>query len=161
TAPAPASASVSSINAVRESADLRAVAEHGGLAAVATRHSRDMAARGAIFHTASIEAAVGSVLPDWTRAGENVGVGGSVSAVNAEFLRSSTHRANIVGDYTLAGVGVFTSGDGQVWVTQVFAKTSVASAPAPTPAGEAGAAPSAPAGTARPPATPPSDEPPS
>ena len=139
--PAPASASVSSINAARSSAGLEPLAEHGGLDGVAARHSREMADRGDIFHTASIGSVVGSVVPDWTRAGENVGVGDSLSAVNAEFLRSPTHRANIFGDYTLAGVGVFTGADGQVWVTQVFAKAPVASEPATGSAGVAIRAP--------------------
>ena len=52
---------------------------------------------------------------------ENVGVGGSLSAVHNALMASDGHRANILGpDFQRVGVGVVRR-DGRVWVTEVFA----------------------------------------
>src|SRR5689334_3477368 len=43
----------------------------------------------------------------WRSLGENIGYGGSLSAVEAAFMNSAPHRANILnGRYTKGGVGV-------------------------------------------------------
>ncbi|MFP5375404.1 MAG: CAP domain-containing protein [Acidimicrobiia bacterium] len=141
------------VRAARAQAGLPPLAEHGGLDGVAARHAATMAAQGSLHHLPGLADAVARVVPDWTRVGQNVGVGPSVDAVESGLLASPQHRANILGDFTLIGTGAATGGDGRVWVAQMFAKTAAAPAPAP-----AAAAPSpvtaAPAPAAAPPPPP-------
>jgi hypothetical protein len=120
----PVAADVSFINAKRSSAGLAPVSSSGALASLAQSHSQEMANAGRLFHTGNLAASVSSVLSGWQGVGENVGVGASVDAVNAMFMESSAHRANILGNYNLAGVGVVQGGDGRYWVTQTFARVA-------------------------------------
>jgi hypothetical protein len=120
----PAWADVSFINAKRSSAGLAPVSSSGALASLAQRHSQEMANAGRLFHTGDLAGSVSSVLSGWQSVGENVGVGESVDAVNTMFMQSSAHRANILGNYNLAGVGVVQGDDGRVWVTQTFARVA-------------------------------------
>ncbi len=126
----PALADVSFINARRASAGLAPVADHGGLESLARAHASAMAASNALFHSSNLSAKIATVVPGWQGVGENVGVGDSLASVNAMFMQSATHRANILGNFNLAGVGVITGPDGRVWVTQMFARATSA-APAP------------------------------
>src|SRR5205814_7191192 len=64
---------------------------------------------------------------------ENVGYGPSFDATTSAFYSSPTHRANILGNFTVVGVGVATGSDGTVWVTEEFARLKSAPAPAPAP----------------------------
>ena len=50
---------------------------------------------------------------------ENVGYAGSIREVHEAFMRSSSHKANILGNYNHLGVGVAKSG-GRVYVVHVF-----------------------------------------
>ena len=64
-----------------------------------------------------------AVDPGWWMLGENVGSGSSVEAVEAAFMRSPGHRANILNpEFNWAGTGVSVSSNGTVFVVQVFAK---------------------------------------
>jgi len=64
-----------------------------------------------------------SVDPGWYMLGENVGSGPSVEAIEASFMQSPAHRANILNpEFNWAGTGVSVSGNGTVFVVQVFAK---------------------------------------
>lgn len=125
---APASGDVSFINGRRSGAGLAPVGSSGALASVARAHSVAMAARSVLGHSSNLRAAVSEVLPAWQAVAENVGVGHSVAEVNAQFVASATHRANIFGNFNLAGVGVVTGDDGRVWVTQVFARVASSTA---------------------------------
>jgi uncharacterized protein YkwD len=58
--------------------------------------------------------------PSMSRYGENVGVGPSAASVEVAFMASPPHRANMLGNYTHVGVGVFVAGNGTVWVTERF-----------------------------------------
>jgi hypothetical protein len=77
-----------------------------------------MADSGGIYHSSSsqLAAAAGS---GWTKLGENVGRGPTVSDLHTAFMNSSGHRANILGDYNYAGVGT-ENRDGYIYVTVVF-----------------------------------------
>jgi uncharacterized protein YkwD len=57
----------------------------------------------------------------WQRIGENVGVGGEVAGLHDAFMRSPTHKANVVGDFNRVGIGVVVKGD-TIWVTFNFLK---------------------------------------
>jgi uncharacterized protein YkwD len=76
-----------------------------------------MAAAGDISHSD-----IGRFLPPWSAAGENVGSGSSVSGLFGALADSDGHRANMLGDYTHFGIGVWVDGSGQIWTTHVFAR---------------------------------------
>jgi uncharacterized protein YkwD len=78
----------------------------------------------ALFNTLAEDrlyvAEMSTAAPGMTRYGENVGVGPSAASVEAAFMASPPHRANMLGNYTHVGVGVFVAGNGMVWVTERF-----------------------------------------
>lgn len=108
------------INAERSANGLGGLTMDGGLQAHARKHTQDMMDANQIYHSTSAElqAAAGS---GWSRLGENVGRGGSVSSLHQAFMNSSGHRANILGDYNYVGIGTGTK-DGVLYVTVVFMK---------------------------------------
>jgi hypothetical protein len=108
---------VSKINSARRSAGRPALSVRGDLAAVAYRQAQRMASKDALYHNPNL----GSEVRGWQVVGENVGRGGDVPSLHQAFMRSSTHRANILDrDYTEVGVGVVVDGDGIMWVSEVF-----------------------------------------
>jgi hypothetical protein len=127
---------LSAINSSRSSAGLPPLSMDSGLQSHARKHTADMIAAGEIYHSTSAElqAAAGS---GWSKLGENVGRGGSVSSLHDAFMKSSGHRANILGDYNYVGIGTDTA-SGVLYVTVVFMKkgstatTTTTTAPAPT-----------------------------
>lgn len=130
----PATADVSFINSQRSSHGLAPVGDHSGLASVAARQAQRMASQNRMFHNPNLASEISAVLPNWSRIAENVGVGSSVSEVNSAFMRSSTHRANILGAFNLAGTGAAQGSDGRIYVAQVFAYASSGSTAQPAPA---------------------------
>jgi hypothetical protein len=141
---------LSAINSTRSSAGLPALKMDGGLQSHARKHASDMVAADKIYHSSNseLQAAAGS---GWDKLGENVGRGGTVSSLHQAFLDSSSHRANIHGDYNLVGIGTDTAEDGRLYVTVVFMKkgsapattttTTTAPATTTTPATPAGSSP--------------------
>jgi hypothetical protein len=125
---------LSAINSTRGSAGLSALKMDGGLQSHGRRHTADMIAAGEIYHSSSgeLQSAAGS---GWSKLGENVGRGGSVSSLHQAFLDSSAHKANILGDYTHVGIGTDTE-SGVLYVTVVFMKKG-STEPAPTTTTEA------------------------
>lgn len=111
---------LSAINSTRSSNGLGSLSMDGGLRSYARQHTADMIAAGDISHSSSsaLESAAGS---GWTKLGENVGRGGSVSSLHQAFLDSASHRANILGDYNYVGIGTDTA-SGVLYVTVVFMK---------------------------------------
>jgi uncharacterized protein YkwD len=86
----------------------------------ATRHSRQMADRGELFH--STWGRLERVLEGtgWQVAGENVGMGPSIDDVQQAFMRSGPHRHNVLlRAFDHAAIGVVERG-GSVWITVVF-----------------------------------------
>ena len=65
------------------------------------------------------QAAIASYDPNWRAWGENVGVGPTPQSVEAAFMASPPHRANILGNFTHMGVGVVIA-NGRIWVTERF-----------------------------------------
>lgn len=115
------------INAERTTRGLNALSSHGTLVSHARQHSAEMAATDSIWHTKNL----GGVISGWSRIGENVGRGPSVDSLHRAFMNSSGHKANILGDFSHAGVGTFVTEDGMMYVTVVFMKSKDA-APATT-----------------------------
>ncbi len=124
------------VNGARAAAGLPPLATSAALSATARSHSAAMAAAGSLFHSGDLAGAIGDSVAGWTNVAENVAVAGSVTQAHQSLMASAAHRANVLGDFTLLGVGVVTGGDGRVWVTEHFAKTAtvtVAMAPEPVP----------------------------
>lgn len=125
------------IDQERTAQGLAALAPATDLQDVARRHAQRMAERGQPYHNPEL----GSEVTGWSMVGENVGVGYQVDDIHAAFMASSQHRDAILSpDFTEVGVGVHVSGDGRLWVVQVFRRPAAA-AQAPAPAAPAAPAP--------------------
>jgi len=170
--PAPASAADSSaeaqfvaqINSIRSSHGLAPLAVYGELHSVARSWTDQMVANGGISHNPNL---AGDVSANWTKLGENVGEGSSVSSLMQAFVASPAHYKNIVDPaYNYIGVGVSYDANGRMFTTHDFmalgdsapppADTGSAPAPAPkkkaaAPADAAPAPEAAPAPTEPPP----------
>jgi uncharacterized protein YkwD len=125
-------------NGARSAAGLGSFAGSAAWQEHARNHSEEMARSGSIFHDTKLAAEAGTI-GCWARVGENVGVGHSVDAIHSALMASPTHRSNILGDFDALGVGVETTAQGQIYVTQRFLKScggapAVAQPPAPAPA---------------------------
>jgi hypothetical protein len=113
-------------NGARSSYGIRALSTASDLAAIAERHSRDMAARHGIYHNSSLPSQVSG---DWRKLGENVGRGTSVRQVHNAFMDSSSHRVHILDSaYNQVGMGVVHGSDGYLYITEVFAARGTISA---------------------------------
>ncbi len=137
---------VSAMNSARASEGLPALTVDGTLRSYARSHTADMIEAGTIFHSTSAQ--LSSITTGWSRIGENVGMGPSVSVIHQAFMASSGHKANILGDFNYVGVGADWSGDGTLYVTVIFMKknapattttttappTTTTTTPAPQPA---------------------------
>lgn len=86
------------------------------LSRYAERHARRMARAGEVFHSdMSFPKPAG-----WRCAGENVGRGRTILSVHRRFMRSPSHRDNILGRrFDRIGLGVVRS-HGAIWEAQVF-----------------------------------------
>ena len=106
------------INRVRDRHGVRALRLNVDLSADARRHSRRMAERERIFHTANLRQKLRRY--NWTTYGENIAQAGTLRRVKDFWMRSPPHRANLLnGEYRRAGVGVVRDG-GWFWVTVIF-----------------------------------------
>ena len=122
----PAATLVAKINASRAAHGLRPYAVRSDLNAVARAQALRMAARNSLFHNPNLTRDV----HNWRWVGENVGYAPDALTVNAAFMASAGHRANILDrDFTEVGVGTVYSG-GRLWVAEVFRQPLRASATA-------------------------------
>ena len=105
-------------NSARRNNGMRPLALNWRLSSNAATHSRRMAARGTIFHSANLYELVRPWHPStW---GENVGMAGTVTRVQRLFMRSAPHRGNILRSaYSHVGIGVVRAG-GRIWATVIF-----------------------------------------
>jgi uncharacterized protein YkwD len=88
------------------------------LSRYASHHSRQMATKGFLFHTADLNSKLKGL--DWSIGGENVGVGSTLDGLEGAFMRSTPHRRNILRTgFDHAAVGVIRS-NGSFWVTVIF-----------------------------------------
>ncbi len=107
-----------SVNRVRIHHDLRRLHLNVRLSHDAHRHSRRMARRGEIFHTADLTTLVRRFgATSW---GENVAKAGTVQRVKRMWMRSPDHRYNILrASYRKTGIGLVRV-HGWLWVTVMF-----------------------------------------
>ena len=131
------------VNDARTAKGLAALASDAELVSVARRWSGRMAADNRVAHNPNLAR---EVTQNWEKLAENVGSGPTVDEIHEAFMNSSSHRVNILdGSFTHIGVGVATSPDGRLWVTQVFMRLSGGGG-----GGGGSSEPSAPATTAKP-----------
>lgn len=105
------------INSLRASSGLPALARNGSLDARARDWAKTMAESGSLKHSN-----VGSLVPPWSAAAENVGKGGTVSSIFGLLKGSGGHLANMVGNYTDVGIGVWRDSSGTLWTVHVFTR---------------------------------------
>jgi uncharacterized protein YkwD len=108
------------MNADRAANGLSPLGWHGGLASFAQQWANWMAQNGSLTHQ-SLSPMFGLGL---SNVGENILVGPasmSAGAMETAWMNSGGHRANILnGGFTVAGVGMAISADGQIWVAVDF-----------------------------------------
>ena len=110
---------VSQINSSRRAAGRSGVVADQAATSKAQRWAQHMASTGRLEHSGGGSRLDPSGLPRWCAVAENVGKGSDTIAVHAAFMRSSAHRANILGGYNRVGTGVVRK-NGTVWVVHIF-----------------------------------------
>jgi uncharacterized protein YkwD len=126
----------SATNSSRAAAHLPALELNGQLSAVAQAWANRLAAAGALSHNPALR----SQVTGWNVLGENVGMAGDIPTVQAAFMASAGHRANILdGRYTQMGVGSASSINAScncavLWVVVDFRRPTAAPAAAAAPA---------------------------
>jgi uncharacterized protein YkwD len=106
------------VNETRMAAGLPGLGFSEPLSAVARAHSATLAGQRRLFHHDCLTCVVG--VSTWRVMGENVGAGTPLRAVHRAFMRSASHRANILNaDYGRVGIGVVRGGR-RLWVTEIF-----------------------------------------
>jgi uncharacterized protein YkwD len=107
-------------NADRAAAGLDPVQLDERRSRFAVRHSGRMAEYGYLFHSPEPQLRRALDAAAWSVGGENVGVGRSVRTVQDAFMRSPSHRSNVLGaEYDRVAIGVVEA-DGVTWITVVF-----------------------------------------
>lgn len=113
------------INAERAGNGLGGLSMHADLTDDALAWSRYMVNQGSLAHNPNLA----GVTSSWAKLGENVGVGPTVAALHGAFMASSSHRGNVLGDYDKVGIAVVEESPTKLWVTVVFMKSFVSTAP--------------------------------
>jgi len=117
---APASEQVRTlVNEARAASGVADLAENDVLQARAQAWAEHLAAIGTLVHTPDLSVGLNF---RWRVLGENIGFGSTVSNVCDAFLKSPTHRGNVVDPrFTVIGVGVAVDGQGRTFVVEQFA----------------------------------------
>ena len=111
---------LSLINGERTSRGLNALSVRDEVVPVARNWTAKLIGDQALSHNPALS----SLMPsDWISIGENVGFGGTVEGLHTAFMNSAGHRANILGDFHYAGIGVDRDSRGRIWVTVDFMKS--------------------------------------
>ena len=119
------------VNNLRGQNGRTALSAQSTMTNVAQQWAQHMAATGTLAHNPNYTTQIPS---GWTKAGENVGYGGSVAAVYNALVASAPHYANMVDPaFNLTGVGVATDSKGTVWVTEDFEAGPAQQPPPPPP----------------------------
>jgi uncharacterized protein YkwD len=107
------------VNETRAANGVGNLAVNDVLEARAQAWAEHLATIGTLVHTPDLSVGLNF---RWRVLGENIGYAGDVSKVCDAFLKSPTHRANVVEPrFTVIGVGVAVDGHGRTFVVQQFA----------------------------------------
>lgn len=96
---------------------MASLSRDGSLDSYARNWAQRLAQNGGLSHSN-----ISALIPPWNAAGENVGVGGSVSAIFDALVASPGHAANMQGDFTHMGIGVYRDSSGALWTAHVFTR---------------------------------------
>jgi hypothetical protein len=108
-------------NQTRAAVGLPALQWDPAAAAVASAWATNMASTNVLAHNPSLVAQIDAqVTTAWTHLGENVGVAPNTGVLEALFVASPGHYANIIGNYNRVGVGSARDSRGNLWVTLDF-----------------------------------------
>ena len=130
-------------NQARASAGLPALQVDGALTDIARWRSKDMIDRNYFSH--QIPPSGTTVFDEMSRrgycftvAGENIGTNNfpddiATQTIHQGFMDSAGHRANIMGNWTVIGVGAYKGADGKHMWTVLFAKKCGGAPPPPPP----------------------------
>ena len=130
--PADEAVFLTKINALRASVGLAALSPDPGLAATSCTWNDQLIVADALSHDPNLSAAIASVEPNWSKGGENVGMGGTVDSLFDAFVASPGHYKNLVDpDYSRVGICSARSATGKLFTTHRF--LGVRSTPAPPP----------------------------
>jgi uncharacterized protein YkwD len=110
---------VDHINRSRGDVRKPAVTANEAASAKAQAWAERMARTGVVEHTGGGSRVDTSGLPRWCSVGENVGTAGSIEGLHAAWMRSASHKANILGNFNRVGTGVVRKGS-QVYGIQIF-----------------------------------------
>lgn len=117
------------INSYRAEKNLPRLEWNNQLAYMSRMHSEALAEKGPPITHEGIELrfeTLKDVFPDMRSFGENVaynfGFRDPASRAIKGWLGNPRHRKNILGDFTLTGVGVFIDKEGKIYFTQSFGK---------------------------------------
>src|SRR5258706_3518336 len=109
---------VARVNALRDSKGVAPVQVADELVGVARHWTDRMVEDGQISHNPSLAT---DVHADWTKLGENVGVGGDVDSIMKAFINSPEHYQNLVDPaFDYIGVGVTYDSTGTLYTTHDF-----------------------------------------
>ncbi len=103
------------INKVRAREGRSRLAWDKHLGVVARRHAKSMAANYSVFHDYNMD----SEVTHWRALAQNSGSAGSCKRAFWSFMRSSTHRSNMLGRWRHMGVGVERR-NGRIFVQEIF-----------------------------------------
>ncbi len=126
---------VDKINELRTGLGLEPLAVDPMLVPLARDWAAHLRSQGALSHAGDLSV---GVTGDWTRLGENVGVGptGQIQALFDAFVASPAHYANLVkADYRYIGVGVVYGDDGRIWTAHRFMAVAEGTSATPEPRG--------------------------
>ena len=122
------------VNALRRAAGLQPFERHSALDAAARTHSADMAWHDELTHvsdrTGDPAARVAAAGLAAASVGENIARNRDALSAHQALVASEPHLANLVSaDYSHIGIAVYAADEGEVWVTQVFARLETEDAP--------------------------------
>lgn len=121
---------MSLINAYRASNGVAPLAVNSTLAASAQSWAGYMSSQQQLSHDPNL----GGAVSGWTRIGENVGMGPTVSMIWDSFLASAPHRANLLNpEFTHYGIGFVTDSHGALWTAHRFMRSGSTAPPPTTP----------------------------
>jgi hypothetical protein len=115
---------LATINSFRQSKGLAPFQLDSQLSGLAQQQAQVIANNGQLSHTPNLSA---GITANWTKLGENVGMGGNLDIIWSAVLNSAPHSNNLVDPaYTHIGIGIVIVGNTQ-WVAHRF--MGVAAAP--------------------------------
>ena len=110
---------VDQVNTSRRDAGKAAVVANDAAASKAQAWAGHMSRTGTVEHTGGGSRVDTSGLPKWCSVGENVGMASSIDALHAAWMRSASHKANILGNFNRIGTGLVRKGN-YVYGVQIF-----------------------------------------